>query len=128
MAAPTTPDLRLDRDSLADFISRYHTESAGYYGITLVKENGQGYNVVFHRGGAYPKTRIALTSKAYPDIVGSSWEVRDIIDRVLSAGAFPEDIKQIVDRTLMGSLGCVKLVVENGVIIAAHFHEGELWP
>ncbi|HTE57953.1 MAG TPA: hypothetical protein VK694_04370 [Verrucomicrobiae bacterium] len=112
---------------LRAFIRKFSSENEGTFQITLVKENGQNYNAVFHNGGSDPKVRVALMF-GKPRLVSSAWDVRDIIESELSGGKFSPQIEELVDHTLGGSLGSVYLKIENGKLASAHFHEGQIWP
>lgn len=124
---PQRANRHFNEQQLRAFIQKFLRENEGAFNITLVKENGQNYNTVFHNGGSDPKVRIALMA-GKPPIVSSSWNVRDIIESVLADGKFSAETEELVDRTLGGSLGSVLLKVRNGKIASAHFHEGEIWP
>ncbi len=127
MARAATPDYRLTEKTFKAYLRFFNTMSEGMFSATLVTDNGQGYSLVLHQGGVSPKIRLALVSDPTdPSCKASdSWGVRDIIQEVLT---FPELTKVTIDRTLQGSLGCVRLVIEEGVVVAAYFHNGELWP
>jgi hypothetical protein len=131
------PDLRLNLQDLRWFIQEYSSlAEAGTYHITIVKENGQGYNLVFHEGGATPKLRIALVSDDYPELecIGS-WDARDVIIQELgqpwhrnSDPEAPDPDVELIDTVVMGSIGCALITIEHGRIAQVHLHRGELWP
>jgi hypothetical protein len=120
---------QLAEDEFLLFITDFTESSQGAFHVTLVKESGQGYNVVFHDGGSNPKVRVALMAQGASPMVSSTWTVRDLVESALAKGGqFDEQIRQIVDSTLMGSLGSVLLRVQHGKVVSAHFHEREIWP
>jgi hypothetical protein len=94
--------------------------NAGMFSLVLVKENGQGYNAVVHHGGLHPKVRLALMSDDR-SMISSSWNVRDMIERLFSDGVFPADIERTVNRTLQGLDGSVMLKIaqvdRNGDVV-----------
>jgi hypothetical protein len=130
LGLPHAAHLHCTPDDLRTALRNFNAASEGFFNLTLVKENGQDYNIVLHQGGRTPKVRIryVATVDGRP-ITGSTWNVRDIIEEVLTPhGAFDQPIARVVDQTLQGSLGCVLLQVKHGWVASAHFHEGEIWP
>lgn len=131
MSSVPGPDYRLTGPALADFLRFFSTASGGGFSATLFKETGQGYNLVLHAGGATPKVRLALVKDPSDPTcaASSSYNVRDIIAQVLTEdGKFSKTTDETLDYTLNMGFGCVRLSVENGVVVKSDFHNGELWP
>lgn len=118
MAKPIQADLRFNTMAeMEEFLRRYSDQNKVQFWATLVKDTGQGYNIVLHGGGRTPKTRIGL-----PDTL-MAW---DALKNVFGDPNY--EIKRTVEVAIGGSLGCVMVVLLRNKIVDANFHKGELWP